>query len=258
MMWDCDFPLHCVPNKSANGYPAYEERVFPRSVWIHPASPVATFGGSTGGSPNSKSDADAKVAETLRLQPKPQPSVARQLVTVKNPAYDEPPSPEEYAYARGSQDGPKLFVMTPIPTLHTLLGAPRAALVTLRAIFRAGGWAITIFAACFILYLCFGTPVIVFLFREQGKKGWENAPAIVLGLFLASPFIVSYIVGGIQWTAAALGSAASWMVGLWVMAATWSAAISVLVGIPHVWKAPREVKEAYHVVRHGVEVIEKE
>jgi hypothetical protein len=198
------------------------------------------------------------------LAPSDEADLARELALLTeappnaetlNPQNDEPPSPDERAFAFNSAQ-PKLLVKGPIPTLHTLLGIPRASFVTVRAILKAGLWAITIFLACGILYFGLGAPLIAVLLSSRGKKDWDN-PLILISLLLISPVAVPIAVGGVQWGAVQLGNAVSWTVGLWVMVATWSAAISVLVGIPHVWKAPREVKEAYDVVRHGVEIIEK-
>jgi hypothetical protein len=184
-------------------------------------------------------------------------SKAQFLPETRNPANDEPPTPDEFSFAFNSPE-PKLLVKGPIPTLHTLLGIPRATFVTIRAIFKAGPWAITIFLACGILYFGIGAPLITILLRDRGKKDWDALPLTLMVLLFVSPIAVPILVGSVQSAAAALGNAVSWMVGLWVLVAAQSAAIGVLVGIPHVWKSPREVKEAYHVIRHGVEAIEKE
>jgi hypothetical protein len=183
-------------------------------------------------------------------------SKALPLMETRNPANDEPPTPDEFSFAFNSAE-PKLLVKGPIPTLHTLLGIPRATFVTIRAILKAGPWAITIFLACGILYFGVGAPLITILLRDRGKKDWDALPLTVIVLLFVSPIAVPILVGGVQSAAAALGNAVSWMVGLLAIVATWSAAIGVLVGIPHVWKSPREVKEALQVIRHGVEAIEK-
>lgn len=198
--------------------------------------------------PQKPSADNADLEAQLALLPKAQPSAE-----IRNPASDEPPSPDERSFAFNSAE-PKLLVKGPIPTLHTVLGTPRATFVTIKAILKAGPWAITIFIACGVLYFGVGVPLISVLLRDKGQKTGDKVPLILIVLLLVSPVADPILVEGVQWGATQVGNA---LVGLWVMVATWSAAISVVVGIPHVWKSPREVKEAYHVVRHGVETIEK-
>jgi hypothetical protein len=141
---------------------------------------------------------------------------------------------------------PPIFVpwsSFPIPTAHTIRGTPYALLVTAGAIAGAGGWAIAMYLSCAVLW---GALMVLVLTSKEGSVSY--VPYLML---VGAPFWISVLVKCVQWVAEAALARAGWAVGLVALVLAHSGALAVLVGIPHVLRSPREIREAAEVF-HGV------
>jgi hypothetical protein len=128
-----------------------------------------------------------------------------------------------------------------LPTFHTIFGTPRALKLTLRQIGSAGGWAIIMFLACAFLYF------VIMLGLAGGRDG---NPLIALTMIVASPVAIAYMVQFVQWVAGGMFYGVSWVLGEVVLLLAYAGGLSLLVALPHIYKAPREVIEAAEVIRN--------
>ena len=141
---------------------------------------------------------------------------------------------------------PPIFVpgsSFPIPTAHTIRGTPHALLVTAGVIAGSGGWAVSMYLSCTILW-----GALMFLAVTSKEGSMSYVPYLML---VGAPFWISILVKCVQWVAEAALARAGWAVGLVALVLAHSGALAVLVGIPHVLRSPREIREAAEVF-HGV------
>lgn len=152
-----------------------------------------------------------------------------------------PKAREKYEAARAL---PKLIIPfgpIPIPTFHLIFGLPHALAIASQAIGRAGFWAVTMFLTCAVIYVA--------LCRLLLAKDQSNLLVIWM-MIVSSPLAIILLVQVIQALAAFVFRSISWALGELVIIFAYSSALSLVVAIPHVWKAPREVIEAAEVIRN--------
>ena len=125
----------------------------------------------------------------------------------------------------------------PIPTWHTVFGAPHALLITAVKIFAAGPWAVIMFLSCTIIY--FGLAIITL-----SRSNEDVPPFIVLIVLTVSPLGITLLANGFRWATTEAFQGINWALGLLVSVIAYSTAISLAVAIPHILKAPREIVEA--------------
>jgi hypothetical protein len=129
----------------------------------------------------------------------------------------------------------------PVPTGHTFRGTPHALWRAMAKIIHAGGWAIAMFLSCTVLWAALLLRVFA---SKQGAMSY--LPYL---LIVAAPFWISFMVMGVQWVGEVALARAGWAVGLAAIVVAHSGALAVLVGIPHVLKSPREIREAAEGIR---------
>ena len=129
-----------------------------------------------------------------------------------------------------------------IPTLRTIHGTPYALWETVKAIRNQGFWVVAMFLSCTVIWLA----IVVGSVRskEPGPMRYLVPYLMVLG---AVPGI-SFMVAGMQWMGELVLEKAGSGLGLLVEVLAHSSALALLVSIPHVFKAPREVKEALELL----------
>jgi hypothetical protein len=122
----------------------------------------------------------------------------------------------------------------PIPTWHSINGAPRAAWDSAKIIGGAGPWAITMFLSCTIIWF-------VLLFKAASG---DNA-MIVYAMVIGCPLGISLMVWCVQHLCEAalhlglLGCA----ITVGIIGALHSVALVLVVGFRHIMKTPRELAE---------------
>jgi hypothetical protein len=135
---------------------------------------------------------------------------------------------------------PKILGFTiPIPTGHTLAGTPNALLAMAGAILKTGGWGISMFLACTVLW--------VFLFRYLWMS--VKLPHILYIFAVLAPYWVALMVeimqGFAQWVFHLLGST----VGFFAYLAAHVTAIALLLGVRHIARTPAEIVEQVERLR---------
>jgi hypothetical protein len=122
----------------------------------------------------------------------------------------------------------------PVPTWHTVRGAPFAAMQMARAVWDAGGYARWMFVSCTILWLA----LLMMVSRADG------AAYLMYMLVIGAPIWISLMVGLVQWAAGlalrTVGAGLGWL----VIALVHVSALGLLLEAPNVWRAPREIREA--------------
>ncbi len=129
----------------------------------------------------------------------------------------------------------------PVPTFHLIFGTPHALAVLVQNVWHAGFWAVVMFLTCTVIHFA--------LFRLLFTKDGFN-PILFVMMFLTAPLIITVLVQIIQWIATGLFNGVSWAIGELVLVVAYSSALSIVVALPHIWKAPREVIEAAEVIRN--------
>lgn len=142
------------------------------------------------------------------------------------------------------QPPPRLILRVgpiPIPTWHTIGGAPLALLVTCRAIAHAGYWAIAMFLSCAILWLV--------LFISAAKS---DTPLIAWFLLIGAPLGISTGVYAVQhvcmWVLNVFGFFGC-LLAVGITGFFHSAALALAVGFRHVAKTPHELVEQVEKLR---------
>ena len=100
------------------------------------------------------------------------------------------------------------------------------------------------FLACTVLY--FGIASIA---ATRSKDGVH--PFIALIVITCSPLGITLLANIFQWAATRLFLGLSWAVSLLASIVVYSAAISLAVSLPHIWKAPREIYESAELIRRA-------
>ena len=152
--------------------------------------------------------------------------------------------PGDRGMYRGNHIAPKtepLFSGPMIPTGRTMRGTPHALRMMAGAIVQAGGWAVTMFLACTVIWLAL---LGLVLSSDSGSK--SMAPWMML---VGSPMFIPLLVWCVQWAAVAAMDRLGWAVALTAHVAAYSSALAVLVGVRHVWKTPHELRELTQVLR---------
>ncbi len=129
----------------------------------------------------------------------------------------------------------------PVPTFHTLFGTPHALLTTASSIHAAGAWAVLMFISCSVIY--FLVPILLF-------RNTENRGFIYFWMVMAAPFGIPGVVTVFQFIAQSLFHGVNWALGLLVVVCGWASALSLIVAVPHIVKAPHEVLEAAETMHH--------
>jgi hypothetical protein len=145
----------------------------------------------------------------------------------------EPLAPAQLTYSIGG---------FPVPTLHTVFGLPRALRITVVKVCQAGTWAILMFLSCAVIY--FGLALI------WASRAKEIHPFFVLLVLTVSPAAITILASLIEWAATETFTGISWAAAQVVYVIAWSSGASLLVSIPHIYKAPREILEASELIRH--------
>ncbi|MEO6807230.1 MAG: hypothetical protein ABI286_11550 [Edaphobacter sp.] len=125
-----------------------------------------------------------------------------------------------------------------IPTARTIKGTPHALREAMKQIWDTGGWAIAMFLSCTVIWAA-----IVWLTAAKGESALM-VYCMVLGALPA----ISIMVSVVQLASEQLLKAGSWLAVVPIVAVH-SGALTLLVGLPHIFKAPREVGEAAEVFR---------
>lgn len=126
-----------------------------------------------------------------------------------------------------------------VPTATTIKGGPHALVRMMGAIWDTGSWAVVMFLSCTVIY------VALLLAASQG----ENNGLLVYCMLIGSLIGISLMVAGMQWVGELVLTKAGSVLGMVAALLAPSGALALLVGIPHVMKAPGEVKEAVEVIK---------
>lgn len=126
-----------------------------------------------------------------------------------------------------------------VPTAMTIKGAPHAFLRMAGAIRGAGSWAVVMFVSCGIIWFALICAV------AQGKDSGLMVYCMMIGSLMA----VSMMVTAMQGVSELVLGKAGGVLGLAAQLLAPSGALALLAGIPHVMKAPGEVKEAVEVIK---------
>jgi hypothetical protein len=139
---------------------------------------------------------------------------------------------------------PKLltqFLGFPVPTWHSISGAPRAAYDSAKQIGGAGPWAITMFLSCTIIWF-----VVLFMAANGDNNGM-----IVYAMVVGCPLGISLMVWCVQHLCEAalhlglLGCA----ITVGIIGALHSVALVLAVGFRHIMKTPKELAEEVKELR---------
>jgi hypothetical protein len=167
---------------------------------------------------------------TPQLQIPPQPSTGELVHTMAPPPIHRSPSFPVDFFSNFWIRGPII-----IPTWNTVRGTPYAMIRMVKAI-RDKGWrAVAMFVSCTILFaVAWGA-----LANSKSSNGWIVYTALVL-----SPLCISILVYVVQWVARGALDACGWVGGMFAILLTHSAALSLIVGVRHFLKGPKELVEA--------------
>ena len=168
------------------------------------------------------------LSEYLRTHPLDTPLRYREQA-ITDPAPEKPTS---------------LFYVTgplPIPTFHTIFGTPHALRAAAASIGAAGGWAVLMFISCTILYFA------IWLLLARGD---DNRGFFYLWMIMAAPIGIPLVVAAFQLVAGFFIVGVNWALGLLIYVASLASALSLIVAVPHIVKAPREVLEAAESMHH--------
>lgn len=127
-----------------------------------------------------------------------------------------------------------------IPTLHTMRGLPQALRRTVGAIWDVGAWAVIMFGSCTVIWA-----VILIRTAKSADSAWP-----VYVLVMGAPVWITLMVMLVQW----IGEEALQILGAWAVTVLMSfppsgAITSLILEIPHIVKAPHEVREAAQSIR---------
>jgi hypothetical protein len=153
--------------------------------------------------------------------------------SIKNPPHEA---------AASFQTPPQAVIhlgFVPIPTFHTIFGLPRALNFAVGEIKSAGGWAVVMFLACGLLYL-----LLTFAAAR------DAAPLFAFVMIMVAPIVITYMVQFVQYVAGGLFYGVSWVLGECVLLLAYAGGLGLLLALPHIYKAPREVIEAVEVIRN--------
>lgn len=128
----------------------------------------------------------------------------------------------------------------PVPTFHTLFGTPHALGTAASSIAAAGRWAVLMFISCSVIYAI----VLILLFRSSENRGF-----FYFWMIMAAPFGIPAVVTCFQFIATLVFHGIHWALGLLVVVCGWASALSLIVAVPHIVKAPHEVLEAAENMR---------
>jgi hypothetical protein len=161
---------------------------------------------------------------------------------IKNEALSRAVERMQAAYT--SEGPPKAVIRfgpIPVPTFHTLFGTPHALGLAAGKISSSGPWAVTLFFLCTCCYL----GIVIGIGSED-----RGSALIAYIMVMASPVVVPFMVLFVQWVAGGLFHGVSWVFGELVLLAAYAGGLSLIVALPHIFKAPREVVEAAEVIRN--------
>jgi hypothetical protein len=127
-----------------------------------------------------------------------------------------------------------------IPTVHTLLGLPKALWETAAAIWRAGVWAVLVFGSCTVIWA-----VVLIRMVKGGGSPWP-VYAIVVG----APVWITLMVMLVQ----GMGELALHRFGPTVASSLFflplsGATVVLLIQLPHLVEAPHELRKALRAFR---------
>jgi hypothetical protein len=126
-----------------------------------------------------------------------------------------------------------------VPTARTIKGAPHAFLQMAAAIRDKGTWAVVMFVSCGIIWFALICAV------AHGKDSGLAVYIMMIGSLAAVSLMVMMMQGMTELVLTKAGS----VLGLATSLLAPSGALALLAGIPHVMKAPGEVKEAVEVIK---------
>ncbi|MEO8754337.1 MAG: hypothetical protein ABI624_16835 [Casimicrobiaceae bacterium] len=133
-----------------------------------------------------------------------------------------------------------------VPTSRTVRGTPHALVETATAIRRSGGWAVAMFASCTAIW---GVLVLAAIKSRSENEG-PGKPLVVYLMVLAAPFAIALMVSAVQWVAERALEKVGGGMGLLVEVLAHSTALALIVGIPHILRSPRELREAAETLKH--------
>jgi len=127
-----------------------------------------------------------------------------------------------------------------VPKWDTIRGTPYALLQMAAAVFKAGPRATAMFLSCTIIFAVFWLRM-----ANSGKAGY-----FIYMTAIFSPLCISLMVMCVQWVAEEALRTVGWALGLLTFVATQAAALSLLIGVWHVAKTPRELVEELEKFTH--------
>lgn len=158
----------------------------------------------------------------------------KQAVTIGGVTFDDMESVER----------PRLLVRfgpLPIPTWHTISGAPRALLQLARAVAGSGWWATAMFLACAVFWFA----VLVSLLNADNLiAGWM--------MLIGAPIGISWCVWAVQHMCMGLLHAFGVVGGgfaVLLMGLMHSAALTLVIGFRHLYMTRRELAEEVEKLR---------
>lgn len=139
---------------------------------------------------------------------------------------------------------PKLIIKIgpiPIPTWHTISGAPRATIDSARAIAKAGVWAIAMFASCTVIWIA------LLIGAARGET-----PLAAYFMLIGGPLGISLMVLCVQHICLAVLNTFGLLgcvLAVGITGLLHSAALALAVGFRHIAKTPHELLEETHKLK---------